>query len=179
MTLDLKTLHRCKLCRSLWTKHPNGGGWSLVKGTQPDEGTGFNGRAGACCDNVAMGDQIEAVSAPRACDKIGCDMPGEHRPRLMARSPLAPEHPCPISLSLVICDEHKATSTPDSFMTPAGWDRITADFARMNFAEPSRELLTLEWDRATAANEPRAVMASRLANAHPPKPPRNPLKRGN
>lgn len=50
MTLQL---HRCKLCGTRWLLWPDalhGGGWNLLDQYQ---------RPGACCDNVAMGDQIE------------------------------------------------------------------------------------------------------------------------
>lgn len=50
MTLSL---HRCKVCGTRWLLWPDaihGGGWNLLDKYQ---------RAGGCCDNVAMGDQIE------------------------------------------------------------------------------------------------------------------------
>lgn len=45
-----KATHRCKECRAEWVKHPDGGGWSLASPS-----------CGPCCDNVAMGDQIEPL----------------------------------------------------------------------------------------------------------------------
>ena len=46
-------LHRCKVCHTRWLLWPDGihgGGWNLLDQRQ---------RPGACCDNVAMGEQIE------------------------------------------------------------------------------------------------------------------------
>jgi hypothetical protein len=46
-------LHRCKVCGTAWLLWPqavHGGGWNLLDKYQ---------RPGACCDNAAMGDQIE------------------------------------------------------------------------------------------------------------------------
>lgn len=46
-------LHRCKICGTAWLLWPDvfhGGGWNLLDKCQ---------RPGACCDNVAMGEQIE------------------------------------------------------------------------------------------------------------------------
>lgn len=50
--------HRCRECLSEWVQHANGT-WSLVRGSQP--GAYPMGSAGKCCDNVAMGEQIEAL----------------------------------------------------------------------------------------------------------------------
>lgn len=50
MTLSL---HRCTICGTRWLLWPDdihGGGWNLLDQWQ---------RPGSCCDNVAMGDQIE------------------------------------------------------------------------------------------------------------------------
>ncbi len=47
------SLHRCKICGTRWLLWPDavhGGGWNLLDMYQ---------RPGSCCDNVAMGDQIE------------------------------------------------------------------------------------------------------------------------
>jgi hypothetical protein len=52
MTLSL---HRCKVCGTRWLLWPeaiHGGGWNLLDQYQ---------RPGSCCDNVAMGDQIEPL----------------------------------------------------------------------------------------------------------------------
>ncbi len=49
----LLSLHRCKVCGCRWLLWPdeiNSGGWNLLDHQQ---------RPGLCCDNVAMGDQIE------------------------------------------------------------------------------------------------------------------------
>lgn len=49
----LLSLHRCKVCGTRWLLWPDavhGGGWNLLDKYQ---------RPGSCCDNVAMGDQIE------------------------------------------------------------------------------------------------------------------------
>lgn len=46
-------LHRCKVCGTRWLLWPDaihGGGWNLLDKYS---------RPGGCCDNVAMGDQIE------------------------------------------------------------------------------------------------------------------------
>lgn len=43
--------HFCKECGALWRLWPNGGGWSLR-----------SKECGKCCDNVPMGDQIEAMT---------------------------------------------------------------------------------------------------------------------
>lgn len=46
-------LYRCKACGTRWLLWPDeihGGGWNLLDHQQ---------RPGACCDNVAMGEQIE------------------------------------------------------------------------------------------------------------------------
>jgi len=114
--------------------------------------------------------------APRACDKVGCDQPGANRPRLMCRSVLAPEHPCPVTLSLVICDTHKAESTVESFVTDAAWAKLSDSFDHANLARPDRELTTLEWEAASEENEPRKAFAKAM-NAHPGKPTRNPFRR--
>ena len=47
------SLHRCTICGTRWLLWPDdihGGGWNLLDHQQ---------RPGACCDNVAMGEQIE------------------------------------------------------------------------------------------------------------------------
>jgi hypothetical protein len=47
------SLHRCKICGTRWLLWPDvihGGGWNLLDKWQ---------RPGSCCDNAAMGDQIE------------------------------------------------------------------------------------------------------------------------
>lgn len=47
------SLHRCKVCGTRWLLWPDamhGGGWNLLDKYS---------RPGSCCDNVAMGDQIE------------------------------------------------------------------------------------------------------------------------
>lgn len=47
------SLHRCKICGTRWLLWPaaiHGGGWNLLDKYS---------RPGACCDNVAMGEQIE------------------------------------------------------------------------------------------------------------------------
>jgi hypothetical protein len=52
--------HRCKVCGALWIKLPATplGGWSL-----------WSKRAGPCCDNVEMGEQIEPLTSfKRNCD---------------------------------------------------------------------------------------------------------------
>lgn len=48
--------HRCKVCGGLWvenqpTQEQPQGSWSHVSGTP----------LGKCCDNVAMGEQIESL----------------------------------------------------------------------------------------------------------------------
>lgn len=45
----LLSLYRCTICGTRWLLWPDGG-WNLLDRWQ---------RPGACCDNVAMGDQIE------------------------------------------------------------------------------------------------------------------------
>lgn len=57
--------HRCKVCGALWILYPaqpdkyppdhpcHGATWSLA-----------SKECGKCCDNVAMGDQIEALETP-------------------------------------------------------------------------------------------------------------------
>lgn len=50
--------HRCIICRALWRSNPPSrvqpeGSWSLV-----------SAKCGPCCDNVAMGDQIEELPKP-------------------------------------------------------------------------------------------------------------------
>lgn len=45
--------HRCKVCGAYWIEYPDS--WSL-----------FSITCGKCCDNVAMGDQIEALNPPPA-----------------------------------------------------------------------------------------------------------------
>lgn len=40
--------HRCKVCNALWIQYPTS--WSL-----------FSQYCGACCDNKAMGEQIEPI----------------------------------------------------------------------------------------------------------------------
>lgn len=47
------SLHRCTVCGTRWLLWPDsihGGGWNLLDSKQ---------RPGACCDNVAMGEQVE------------------------------------------------------------------------------------------------------------------------
>lgn len=61
-------LHRCRGCGTRWLLWPDaihGGGWNLLDKWQ---------RPGSCCDNVAMGDQIEhlrdfelVMSQPTTC----------------------------------------------------------------------------------------------------------------
>jgi len=53
---DDQATHRCKVCGARWRLNPPsqvqpGGSWSLA----------FGQNAGPCCDNVAMGEQIEAL----------------------------------------------------------------------------------------------------------------------
>lgn len=57
---ETQATHRCKICGALWrlwqpgeAKAGDDGSWSLISPT-----------CGKCCDNVAMGDQIEALAAP-------------------------------------------------------------------------------------------------------------------
>lgn len=54
MDLHLDATHRCKVCGALWRWNTpsvvRDGSWSLVSAT-----------CGKCCDNVAMGDQIEEL----------------------------------------------------------------------------------------------------------------------
>lgn len=55
----LLATHRCKLCGASWrlnppTKVQPEGSWSLVSKS-----------CGKCCDNVAMGEQIERLPEPR------------------------------------------------------------------------------------------------------------------
>ena len=58
--------HRCKVCGALWILYPTGdrytpdGSWSLC-----------SRECGPCCDNVAMGDQIEALPADTAGESRG------------------------------------------------------------------------------------------------------------
>lgn len=64
-----KPTHRCKVCQALWKlngpdpslpdSHPcRNGSWSCVK---PGLGRTWGNPCGPCCDNVPMGDQIEAL----------------------------------------------------------------------------------------------------------------------
>lgn len=45
-----RATHRCKVCHAKWIQLENNGGWTLASKA-----------CGKCCDNVAMGDQIEAI----------------------------------------------------------------------------------------------------------------------
>jgi hypothetical protein len=51
-----KPTHRCKVCGAMWIDW--GDSWSL-----------FGRRCGQCCDNVAMGDQIEALPVIRSASE--------------------------------------------------------------------------------------------------------------
>jgi len=66
-TGDRHPTHRCKVCGAYWILYPpnhhvpadhpeRNGWWSL----------GTNEKCGPCCDNVAMGDQIEELGAAYA-----------------------------------------------------------------------------------------------------------------
>lgn len=64
--------HRCKVCGALWKLWEPGealpgdeGSWSLVFG-----------KAGKCCDNVEMGDQIERLPTP--CRHENVKLPESH-----------------------------------------------------------------------------------------------------
>jgi hypothetical protein len=50
MASVIQPTHFCKKCGAFWILHPGDGGWSL-----------FSRRCGTCCDNVAMGEQIETL----------------------------------------------------------------------------------------------------------------------
>lgn len=50
-TTGMFASHRCRVCGAMWRKHDDGS-WSLASST-----------CGKCCDNVAMGEQIEKLPA--------------------------------------------------------------------------------------------------------------------
>lgn len=58
-------LHRCKVCGTRWLLWPDaihGGGWNLLDKYQ---------RPGSCCDNAALGDQIEHLrDLPLSADRL-------------------------------------------------------------------------------------------------------------
>jgi hypothetical protein len=64
---NVLSLHRCKVCGTAWLQWPDaihGGGWNLLDKYQ---------RPGACCDNAAMGDQIEHLrDIPLAAAPVPC-----------------------------------------------------------------------------------------------------------
>lgn len=66
----LLSLHRCKVCGTAWLLWPDaihGGGWNLLDKYQ---------RPGACCDNAAMGEQIEHLrDIPLAASPVPCAAP--------------------------------------------------------------------------------------------------------
>lgn len=51
--------HRCKICGCKWILWPAG----THGHTDPWWSLGTNEKCGPCCDNVAMGDQIETLAA--------------------------------------------------------------------------------------------------------------------
>lgn len=62
-----RATHRCKVCCALWVQHPAGGGWSLCSDT-----------CGKCCDNEAMGDQIEAIGVTAERDDLRRQLAAAH-----------------------------------------------------------------------------------------------------
>lgn len=64
----LKPTHRCKVCGARWVLHES---------AQPSWQCLSPEKMGACCDNVAMGDQIEAL--PVAEGRVEM-LPGAERP---------------------------------------------------------------------------------------------------
>lgn len=98
-----KPTHRCKVCGALWIDW--GDSWSL-----------FSRHCGQCCDNVAMGDQIEALpvirpapesepvctehdwqqipDGPIACVECGAEKGSVHETKAV-RDSIAPNKQCP------------------------------------------------------------------------------------
>jgi hypothetical protein len=77
---NVLSLHRCKVCGTAWLLWPNvihGGGWNLLDKYQ---------RPGACCDNAAMGEQIEHLrDIPLAAAPVPCAAsPADLEPPLAA-----------------------------------------------------------------------------------------------
>lgn len=65
-TAQQTATHRCKVCGALWRLWQPGearlgdkGSWSCAL---PAPGRDWSYRCGSCCDNVAMGDQIERLA---------------------------------------------------------------------------------------------------------------------
>jgi hypothetical protein len=75
---NVLSLHRCKVCGTAWLLWPDaihGGGWNLLDKYQ---------RPGACCDNEAMGDQIEHLrDIPLAAAPVPCAAsPADREPKM-------------------------------------------------------------------------------------------------
>lgn len=84
--------HRCKVCSALWIRFPDY--WSL-----------FSRQCGQCCDNVAMGDQIEALpvlatyrefgTEPKGCPTPGmCSCPQVEPPARRGHTDASGRHLC-------------------------------------------------------------------------------------
>lgn len=66
LLLGRKPTHRCKLCGALWIDW--GDSWSL-----------FSLYCGPCCDNAAMGDQIEALPTIRPTPSVSTVIAPQNR----------------------------------------------------------------------------------------------------
>ena len=62
---EARATHRCKACSALWVQHLDGS-WSLCSDT-----------CGKCCDNMAMGDQIEAIGMRAELDQALVELAAE------------------------------------------------------------------------------------------------------
>lgn len=113
------------------------------------------------------------MSDPITCQRVGCEHPAKWRPVLACRAKGYEQHPAPATLSLVVCDAHKAESTVDYFITDAGWKQISDSFDAAGLMRPERSLTTLDWIEATEENAPRKAFAKAMA----PRPSRNPFQR--
>jgi hypothetical protein len=124
--------HRCKECGALWRLwaagevHPDDdGSWMLISPS-----------CGKCCDNVAMGDQIQPLGVLAAIEEELADLQATHNTNLRTLAGLRAEH---ARVMEVLAQQQVARSRQEV--------RLQAAEARAKEAEAERDVL-----RASACN---------------------------
>lgn len=79
-----------------------------------------------------------------SCQRLNCSNPGRWMPILFFWFDLK-HPPARAACSLRICDEHKASSTVEDFLTDDGWEQIVNGFKKQGLKTPDRSLTKLDW----------------------------------
>lgn len=79
-----------------------------------------------------------------SCCRPRCRRPARWSPVLVLRARGAPA-PAKAQLTLGLCSEHKELATIDDFVGDEGWAQIAGAFSERGFAEPQRDLTSLEF----------------------------------